>query len=180
MTESQKRNPSVNQKFFVIGVDIDSILIERAKELNNNENITFKCLDIMKENDSKVIIDSYLNLYNKNKFDITFSFSITMWIHLNYGDNGLNLFLQNIANISEIIVLEPQPWKCYKNAIRRMKRCNGETFTNFNKLKIRNNVLENISVIMENICACDKIYDTTETKWGRVISVYKHSYKKGS
>ena len=55
---------------------------------------------------------------NRN-FNIISLFSITMWIHLNYGDDGLiDCLFRSIALLHNkgSLIVEPQPWKCYKNA----------------------------------------------------------------
>uniref|UniRef100_A0A8D8QSC4 RNA methyltransferase n=1 Tax=Cacopsylla melanoneura TaxID=428564 RepID=A0A8D8QSC4_9HEMI len=54
------------------------------------------------------------------KFDIVFCFSVTMWIHLNHGDQGLLDFLEKISSLGKYLVLENQLWKCYRNAQRRI------------------------------------------------------------
>ena len=45
-------------------------------------------------------------------------FSVTMWIHLHHGDEGLERFLRLVSEVGEFILLEPQPWKCYQTAAR--------------------------------------------------------------
>jgi hypothetical protein len=44
--------------------------------------------------------------------------SVTMWIHLNHGDDGLSRFLEVVASYTHYLLLEPQPWKCYQTAAR--------------------------------------------------------------
>lgn len=56
------------------------------------------------------------------RFDIVFAFGVTMWIHLNNGDSELFRFLETLASLGKYVVLEPQPWKCYKAARKRARR----------------------------------------------------------
>jgi hypothetical protein len=49
-------------------------------------------------------------------------FSITMWIHLNHGDAGLFQFLEYLVQWTDHLIMEPQPWKCYRAATRRLQR----------------------------------------------------------
>lgn len=48
-------------------------------------------------------------------------FSMTMWMHLHHGDEGLGTFLTRCCARTRCLLVEPQPWKCYKSAKRRLK-----------------------------------------------------------
>ncbi|KIM42383.1 hypothetical protein M413DRAFT_18658 [Hebeloma cylindrosporum] len=55
-------------------------------------------------------------------YDVVIAFSISKWIHLNEGDNGLTAFFRRVYNVLKpggSFVLEPQPWESYAKA-RRM------------------------------------------------------------
>ncbi|MCL7025744.1 hypothetical protein MKW94_017173 [Papaver nudicaule] len=52
------------------------------------------------------------------KYDTITCFSVTKWIHLNWGDEGLLTLFHNIWTLLRpggVLVLEPQPWKSYKS-----------------------------------------------------------------
>ncbi|XP_045511403.1 probable RNA methyltransferase CG11342 [Colias croceus] len=154
-------------KFQVLAIDIDPILIKRAK-LNNPDNISFVACDIMTEC-GKNILQDYLNKYNKHSFDVTFCFSVTMWIHINNGDDKFLEFLKYIKLISKSIVIEPQPWKCYRNAQKRMKRA-GANFDLFTSLNIRNDVLSAIEKTVTD--THKKVYESLSSPWNRTIQSY--------
>lgn len=103
-----------------------------------DKSITFKCLDIM-DNLQKNEISTYLETKFIEHFSITFCFSVTMWIHSNHGDDGLKCFLKYISSISKILVVEPQPWICYKTEVKRMKKQNF-SFPCFHECKIQHDV----------------------------------------
>lgn len=105
-----------------------------------------------------------------SKFDITFCFSVTMWIHLNFGDVGLKEFLYEICRMSKVVVIEPQPWKCYKAAVKRLKLGN-EEFSHYDSLKIRTNVEENIENIITNFKAV-KLYESKLSNWQRKVVIF--------
>ncbi|KAJ0243067.1 RNA methyltransferase [Hirschfeldia incana] len=54
---------------------------------------------------------------DENRFDTILCLSVTKWIHLNWGDDGLiTLFskIWRLLNPGGIFVMEPQPWKSYE------------------------------------------------------------------
>jgi 7SK snRNA methylphosphate capping enzyme len=73
---------------------------------NINRNINFENIDILKKS------------FNENeKYDIITCFSVTKWIHLNNGDEGIKNFFNKVYNTLEnegIFIYEPQPYKSYK------------------------------------------------------------------
>ena len=74
----------------------------------------------------------------RRRFDVAFCFSTTMWVHLNHGDAGLEALLRTLAAWADSVVVEPQPWKCYRNAARRMKRANvDDPFPHLQHLRYR-------------------------------------------
>uniref|UniRef100_A0A1B0CK79 RNA methyltransferase n=1 Tax=Lutzomyia longipalpis TaxID=7200 RepID=A0A1B0CK79_LUTLO len=156
---------------YILGIDIDSSLIERASENNAFEkNITYLCLDIMEGN--KEELSDYLAFHNRENFDVTLCLSITMWIHLNHGDNGLRSFLKQLSSLTDILVTEPQPWKCYQTAVRRMTKAKRK-FPLFKDLQWRTGVDATINDFLEMECQSKKVFESTETKWKRKIYCYR-------
>ncbi|XP_063838689.1 probable RNA methyltransferase CG11342 [Ostrinia nubilalis] len=154
---------------YFLAVDIDQTLIQRAKETNPCPYTTYETLNVMDEADRQVV-KKYLEDHGKQTFDITFCFSVTMWIHLNNGDEGLEQFLQYIKSISTTIIIEPQPWNCYRNAQKRIKK-SGSTFPLYETLKIRSNVdLEIENVMIQN--GHKKVYESGSSSWNRKIQSY--------
>lgn len=158
------------RKVCVLGIDIDPILIERAVESNSNENVTYKCFDIMNEEKTRCISD-FLAKYGQTSFDTTFCLSITMWIHINNGDDGLKSFLRKCASITTLLVVEPQPWKCYQAAVKRLRKAR-DVFTHFVDLQWRTNVEDEIQAYLQQSLSCTKIYEAEPTKWKRKICIY--------
>lgn len=164
------KNIYPNSVIQMLGIDIDSTLIQRAKETNDNPNINFMVANIMNVAD-KEVLEKYLKSHAKNQFDITFCFSVTMWIHINNGDEGLLQFLSFIQDISETILIEPQPWKCYRNAQRRMQKSGG-SFPLYKLIKMKSN----IDQVIENILTkapFKKVYESPTSAWNRKIQSYQ-------
>ena len=155
----------------MLAVDMDPSLITRAIENYGCHNITFKSIDVMNEKSRHELFENYLKSQNTDKFDIAFCFSITMWIHINHGDEGLMEFLAVICSISDMIVLEPQPWECYRRAARRLKQSN-EIFPRYKDLHLRNDVE---SAIINKILKCGFHYvkETKANNWKRKLYIFK-------
>ncbi|XP_036225293.2 probable RNA methyltransferase CG11342 [Bactrocera oleae] len=156
----------------ILGVDIDSDLVKRAKTGNEfPSNVSYEHLDVMDSNESYQIKE-YLHKWNRKTFDVVCSFSVTMWIHLNHGDDGLKLFLEKLCDLAELLVVEPQPWKCYQTALRRMKRA-GDEFPLYKALQWRTNVEECIQVFLESSLGRKKVFECLPTRWQRRICFYR-------
>ncbi|KAF9239324.1 Bicoid-interacting protein 3-domain-containing protein [Melanogaster broomeanus] len=75
-------------------------------------NVTFRTVDWVTEDSTS----------DEPVYDVVLAFSITKWIHLNHGDDGINRFFTRVHNNLKsggVFVLEPQPWDTYGKA-RRM------------------------------------------------------------
>ncbi|KAJ8917454.1 hypothetical protein NQ315_005501 [Exocentrus adspersus] len=165
---------NVRKDCSILGVDIDPVLIKRAKETNKADNVTYECLDIMDENNRRESIKNYLKSKGAGKFNAVFCFSTTMWIHLNNGDEGLQRFLNYISDICVMLIIEPQPWKCYKTAVKRMRQ-NGFTFPLFTQLKFRENVEDEIEHYLTLHCNLVKVTESDRTKWGRKLLILNNT-----
>lgn len=164
-----------NRPVVILGVDIDPILIERALESNQHkQNVHYSCFDMMEFKSDHNCIADHLKLYERTTFDVVCCFSITMWIHLNNGDDGLGRFLDIVSKLSTFLIIEPQPWKCYQNAVRRMKRAGScDTFPLYATLKIRNDVENHIKDYLRTSKQLEMIFESDPTKWKRRICFYR-------
>ncbi|XP_022223407.2 probable RNA methyltransferase CG11342 [Drosophila obscura] len=157
----------------ILGVDIDERLIERAKQENTcPEKITYECVDVLDGQDFETVLSYLDGQQRRQKFDAICCYSITMWIHLNHHDAGLKLFLRKLSHLAELLVVEPQPWKCYQTAERRLKKA-GEVFPLFLQLKWRSDVEQQIDNYLEQTLDRRKMFESTPTKWQRRICVFR-------
>lgn len=154
----------------ILGIDLDDGLIARAMEHNQfPDNVTYSCLNIMDCTEQSFA--GHLNLFGKSKFDAVFCLSLTMWIHLNHGDDGLMHFLRKVTKLSKLLVIEPQPWKCYATAVKRMKKADFG-FEKFGQLKLRKTIESDIESFLLRQCSRQRIFVTVPTKWDRRIAFY--------
>ncbi|KAG8185927.1 hypothetical protein JTE90_010714 [Oedothorax gibbosus] len=169
-------NAKGNAEIFILGIDLDDVLITRCNESNPHpNNITFQQIDIMEET-AMTQLKSFLDAHKRSEFDLVTCFSTTMWIHLNHGDMGLDRFLKKISTLSRFFILEPQEWKSYKSAVRRMTRLETEVFE-LDKLKIRD-ISSHVSEFLRNKCGMDSSECWGVTSWGRNLYMFhKRCYK---
>ncbi|KAK1116421.1 hypothetical protein K0M31_019060 [Melipona bicolor] len=156
----------------LLGIDLDPILIERARKRNPQpDRIIFECLDFLAEDRDRTL-EEYLRRLGSARFDVVFCFSITMWIHLNHGDEGLTEFLRKACSITDMIVIEPQLWKCYRNASRRLRRSKGEDFSLLQTLRLTGDPAAHIERILTESCNFRRITVTENNKWKRRLLIY--------
>ena len=102
----------------MLGVDLDQQLVDRAvQNFTVEDRLQFQHLDIMSDNFQQEAA-KYLRRFNKTKFDLVTVFSVTMWVHLNLGDRGLEELVRRLVAVAACVLVEPQPWKCYQTAAR--------------------------------------------------------------
>ncbi|EFJ16131.1 hypothetical protein SELMODRAFT_117320, partial [Selaginella moellendorffii] len=101
-----------------------AVVQKAAIGLELSERVTFKT-------------QNYLDVYCKpGTYDTILCLSISKWIHLNWGDEGLLKFFAKV--FKELrpggrLVLEPQPWESYS----KKRRVSEVTRKNFQRIKLR-------------------------------------------
>ena len=157
----------------MLAVDLDQTLIDRCREKANQHGcITYSVADVQ-TNDGRRVISSHLDRHSIQKFDVVTCFSVTMWLHLHHGDDGLRDFLSYASGVCDRLLIEPQPWSCYRNAVRRMQKLNCQTFPAYSELMWRQNVHLDIEQYLEKSC-CMKLqtkYGETEN-WKRPLFLF--------
>jgi hypothetical protein len=92
----------------MLGVDVDQELIrrgnEKAKSRGLGASVKFEVVDLSSPSDDT--LQRYLEAAGITRFSCIFCFSMTMWIHLNHGDDGLKQFLKYDNNIFPAFVGE--------------------------------------------------------------------------
>ena len=107
-----------NDSLRVLGVDLDQHLVDRARDnFTVEDRLEFECVDIMGDSFQEDV-DRFLRRHKRSKFDLVTVFSVTMWVHLNHGDQGLEELVGRLVAVAACVLVEPQPWKCYQTAAR--------------------------------------------------------------
>lgn len=159
------------RKIKLLGFDLDEILIQRAQKINPHpSNISFIHLDIMKEKDK---LQEYLAKNDCSHFHLCLCLAVTMWVHLNHGDSGLLQLLSSLASVSQHLLLEAQPWKCYRSAARRLRKLGRSDFDHFKRLQIRGDMAEHAKEHLERHCGMELIQSFGNTTWDRKLLLFK-------
>jgi len=158
----------------MLGIDLDPKLVERANKFSLSNTLEFKHLDILDCGVTKQL-DEYLSSLGRAKFDLVTLFSVTMWIHINNGDQGLLELVRKVVDMARFVLLEPQPWKCYQTAARRMRKLGKEEFEEMKRLKIRGPGVDLKIVDLFKSEGMELIENYGETKWSRKLFLLKRT-----
>ena len=200
MAEASKKTCSLH----CLGLDIDKELIDRARskntcqqdtgdEYNNPDKLPndvgveaeFQVCNLNDEVDHLTKCREYLKLTGKDRFDLTSVFSTTMWIHIHSGDEGLVAFLKRVTALTNYLLIEPQPSKCYGKVNVRLRKMNRpEEDISLERLKMRNNIELEIDKLLEAFeferviiddenASTDEGHENSRTKWKRNLQMYK-------
>ena len=154
----------------LLGFDLDEVLILRAQQANPlPDNISFIPMDIMEDSEQ---LQGYLNLHGCPRFHLCVCLAVTMWVHLNHGDSGLLQLLSRLASISQHLLLEAQPWKCYRSAARRLRKLGRSDFDHFKALKIRGDIAEHAREHLEKNCGMELTQSFGSTAWERKLLLF--------
>ncbi|XP_049589781.1 pre-miRNA 5'-monophosphate methyltransferase isoform X1 [Syngnathus scovelli] len=155
----------------LLGVDLDETLIRRAKENNTlQEGVTFAPLDIT---GNCVPLREHLARHGCSVFHLTLCLAVTMWVHLNHGDAGLLQLLSRLATFSRHLLLEAQPWKCYRSAARRLRKLGRSDFDHFKSLNVRGDMSEHAREHLEKHCDMEMVRSFGSTTWDRKLLLFK-------
>ncbi|OWZ21323.1 Double stranded RNA binding [Phytophthora megakarya] len=174
-----KEELATRKPLMVLGIDIDEVLVERAAkksvQLTTGDAVQFRHVDVMTSKFSKEIAP-FLELAKRStaerKFDLITCFSVTMWIHLNNGDDGLWKFLETVSDMTEHLIIEPQTWKCYRNAQKRLTRMHVEVPKSFSEIKVRADVVEKIDAFLLAAGRFRYKAQLGKTNWSRNVVLY--------
>lgn len=158
-------------KVYLLGFDLDEILIQRAQQANPvPSNISFVPMDIIKDSDQ---LKDYLSKRGCSRFHLCLCLAVTMWIHLNHGDSGFLQLLSCLASYSQHLLLEAQPWKCYRSAARRLRKLGCSDFDHFKTLKIHGDIAKHATEHLEANCGMELIQSFGSTAWDRKLLLFK-------
>lgn len=173
LLQDQAPGDDSSKNIQLLGFDLDQDLIFRARNSNPfPQNIQFIPLDITRE-ESHAELTSYLEKFGRSRFDLCSCFAVTMWVHLNHGDAALLTFLSRLASLCECLLLEAQPWKCYRSAARRLRKLGRSNFDHFKTLEIRGDMAAHAKEHLEKQCGMELVQSFGSTSWDRSLLLFK-------
>jgi len=146
---------------------------ESQEERCSHSYVQFVRANIM-EQQCLSTTNHFLKRLGKQRFDVVFCFSITLWIHVNEGDEGLRTFLRTVSSWTTNLILEPQPWSCYKSCAKRFRKLGLSAPPLLDTINIRSNVEDYISDFLCNECNMKVKTVLGQTQWKRNIVWYTH------
>jgi 2-polyprenyl-3-methyl-5-hydroxy-6-metoxy-1,4-benzoquinol methylase len=151
------------------GMDIDEELIDRANvKWSDEEGLVgrFESANICTDLEGKL---------DDNSIDLITLLSTTMWIHVHAGDAGLKRVLEQLCRKSRrYLIIEPQPSKCYRNAMIRLRKMGRpEIDVSSKRLTWRPKLDEEIEKTF-NLYSFYRVFGGKErTSWNRSIHLYE-------
>jgi 2-polyprenyl-3-methyl-5-hydroxy-6-metoxy-1,4-benzoquinol methylase len=110
-----------------LGLELDPALVARANarvetsSSNSDSVLSYAAVDCTDESLVAAAVAAFLGP-ECTRFDLVTCWSTTMWVHVNHGDAVHAAFIERLARLSHRLVVEPQPWRCYRAAATRLRR----------------------------------------------------------
>ncbi|KAL4655703.1 pre-miRNA 5'-monophosphate methyltransferase [Arapaima gigas] len=176
----QSCGEGAHSRLHVLGCDLDEDLVFRAVQSNPfPENIAFIPLDITQDSTFRTRLQEYLSTFGRSSFDLGVCLAVTMWVHLNHGDTALLELLSRLASLCQHLLLEAQPWKCYRSAARRMRKLGRQDFEHFKTLRIQGDMAEHARHHLESQCGMKLVRCFGSTAWDRTLLLFTRDVGKG-
>ena len=171
----EKLRSNLTGKVVMLGVDLDPLLVERAaNKFSQTDKLEFRVLDILGAGVTSQL-EKYLASQDRTRFDLVSVFSVTMWVHINHGDQALEELVRRLVGLARFVLVEPQPWKCYQTAARRMRKLGKEEFPQLKHLKMRGPGVDLQIVQLFKDSGMELVQDFGESKWSRKLVLLRNT-----
>ncbi|KAG5682752.1 hypothetical protein PVAND_012085 [Polypedilum vanderplanki] len=128
----------------VLAIDIDANLIDMARKNLQKEKANFNLPEeqlaalnrIIFRKANYILTDRTLIEHERPQYEAILCLSVTKWIHLNFGDDGIKFLFKRIykqLHQNGVLILEPQPFSGYK----KRSKLNAEILENYKAIKLK-------------------------------------------
>lgn len=154
-----------------------------ATPLTPTPALTFDTIDVMQPDALDKILElaskfapssnnnasSTSSLPTPPPIDLVCCYSVTMWVHLHHGDEGLQRLLRCLSGITSQLILEPQPWRCYRTARERWRRSGKADPPMMSQLAWRTDVEDRIVEFVTKHCGMRVKAELGTNQWNRRV-----------
>jgi SAM-dependent methyltransferase len=158
-----------------LGIDVDPVLIERANKKFPGDHVFFLEAKFLDDDEGVPTVRRFLQekCGDSEAFSFVSLFSITMWVHLNHGDDGVVKFIKAATDLTAgSILIEPQPWKCYRSAARRCRKLGIAPHAHYQDLEIRDIDAEACKLMRLPDYGMKSFWPLGTETWGRSLLVF--------
>ncbi len=135
--------------------------------------VRFECCDLLVDGERRMM--EFAQTHGRTGIQIVTAFALTMWIHINGGDEGLCKVLRSWGRLADVLIVEPQNWHSYKNAKDRLRKRGMCPFAYWPLLNWRTIVVKDIKNFLLNECGFHSYFTCgTTSQWGREILIFTH------
>ncbi len=173
----QTVDTSRSKDWYSLGLELDPQLVDVARSAcqdSTSHNVKFECCNLLVGGGERRMME-FTEMHGRTGIQIVTAFALTMWLHINAGDEGLRKALRSWGRVADVLIVEPQNWHSYKNARDRPRKRGLLPFAHWPLLSWRKTVVSDIKNFLLNECgfhSCSTCGTTVD--WGREVLVFTH------
>lgn len=164
----------------LVGADIDPSLIQLASTKYKDETVAqFHCVDFLDQHALDTFAMALRDRFGSQEaFSLVTIFSTTMWVHINHGTEGLAQFFRHACSLlvphTGTMLLEPQPSKCYKSAVKRCRKLGLPEPKFIHQIDVKT-VEDTVKDTLQSVKRFDKILQLGREDWERALILFSDS-----
>ncbi len=105
----QSVDMSRSKDWHSLGLELDPELVDVARSACRDRmvhDVRFECCDLLVDGESRMM--EFAQMHGRTGIQIVTAFALTMWLHINVGDEGLRKVLRSWGRLADVLIVEPQ------------------------------------------------------------------------